>query len=321
MTVLAVHSREERTLFDTTLKQIGDLPPVHWLIHLGLWGYPPFSWIGSLLHLIFTQQALQWTETHLVWIMVSGLLMGFMTFELIFWAWSWVRGRQIGYDKYRATHWTTGPNAGKLKKKPVDLEKARARRFAWPLVGLPLYVVAVGMLTWYLLWPGAASRMLLAMLWFAFTPVRRVMAIAAARKAYRANHPNDTIETTLFEDVRAYFISGVSRPPHERRLIEPPFEDTGVLYRFLNWGHATFSRYGTFWRIFQFWNFLRFWGIVVQLVMAFFWPISAVAAPFYYMWTVEEYKNMINPWWRTHRNNKYHGNITSGAAAVKASSV
>ena len=302
-------------MLNTTWGQIEHLPPVYWLIHLGLWGHAPFSWVGDLLSLVFTQQTLQWTEARWAWLVIYGVLMFGMTFEFIYWAWAWLRGRQIGYSRERATTWTSGPNAGKLKAKPIKLEKAWARSFAWPRVGLPLYLVAVGMLTWYLMWPGDASRALLAVLWFAFTPVRRIMAIAAARKGYLANHPGSRFKTSLFEDVREYFLASVSRPLSERPEIEPPFEDTTAIYRLLNWGHAKFGRYGTFWRILRVWNFLRFWGILLQLVVSFFWPIAAVVAPFYYMWTVEDYKYVVNPKWRAYRRSGYRGGIEPPAVA------
>lgn len=294
-----------------TLDQVGDLPPVHWLTHLELWGHAPFTWIGDLVHIVFTQETLQWTEARWALLPIYALLMVFMTFEFVYWAWSWLRGRQINYDPVRATTWATGPNKGELKRKPIDLKKARARSFAWLQVGLPLYLVAAGMLTWYLLWPGDASRTLLAVLWFAFTPLRRILAIRAARKAYLVNHPGARFRTSLFQDAYAYFATGICRPFSERQKtpIEPPFENTTAVYRFLNWGHATFSRYGTFWRILRVWNFLRFWGILVQLVIAFFWPIAAVAAPFYYMDVVEDYDEAVNPWWRAYRDNEYSGGV------------
>lgn len=295
-----------------TLGQIGDLPPVHWVTHLGLWGHAPFTWVGSLLHTVFTQQTLQWTEGRWAWILISIITLGCAGFELVFWSWSWIRGRQIGYDARKARYWTSGPRNGQPKAKPIDLKKAWARSFAWPRVGLPLYLVAVGMFTWYLLWPGDASRTLLAVLWFAFTPLRRIMAIAAARKAYLKNNPGSSFDSTLFEDVREYFLTCVSRPPHKRQVVDPPFEvdkDTKSwrLYAFLNWGHATFGRYGAFWRVFRFWNVLRFWGVLLQLVVAFFWPIAAVVAPFYYMWAVEDYEDVVNPKWRAYRKSKYEG--------------
>lgn len=305
-------------MFMATLREIDSLPPVHWLTHLGLWGHAPFTWVGDLLHLIFTQQMLRWNEIHGIWLLVSVIILGSAGFELVFWAWSWIRGRQINYDPNRATTWTNGPRAGQLKKKPIDLKKARARSFAWPRVGLPLYLVAVAMFAWYLLWPGGASRTLLAVLWFAFTPARRVMAIAAARKVYLANHPGSRFESSLLEDVHAYFMTGISRPPSKRQEIEPPFENTTAIYRLLNWGHATFSRYGTFWRIFRVWNFLRFWGILLQLAASFLWPIAAVVAPFYYMDVVEDYEEVVNPWWRAYRNNKYQGGAAPSAPPVVA---
>lgn len=295
--------------------QIGDLPPVHWLTHLGLWHHAPFTWIGELLHFIFTQQALRWTEARFALIVIIVPLLILMGLELLFWMWSWVRGRQIDYNKEKAEFWTTGPRAGKRKAKPIKLDRARARSFAWPQVGLPLYLVAVAMFTWLIMWPGEASRVFLAFLWFALTPVRRTMAISAARKAYRANHPNDTINSTLLQDVTGYFRTGVSRPARVRREIEPPFENTKWLYRILNWGHAKFGRYGTFWRVFRFWNFVRFWGFLVQLIVAFAWPISAVIAPFYYMDAVEDYEDMMTPWWRAYDENRWESTITRDAAA------
>lgn len=303
---------------ENLIQEIGDLPPVHWLIHLGVWDHAPFSWIGDLLHLIFTQQALQWSEGRLAWFVVTVLVLSGMTLELSWWLWSWMRGRQIDYDERKARYWTDGPRAGKPKTKPINLKKARARRFAWPMIGLPMYLVAVGMYTWYLLWPGTASRLLLAALWFAFTPVRRTMLIAVARKAYRANNPDDTIGTTLREDVWNYFYTGVARPPAKKRVIEPSFEPTSWPYEFLNWGHANFGRYGTFWRVFRFWNFLRFWGVLVQLVIAFYWPIAAVIAPFFYMHCVEDYEEWMNPWWRRYRKSEYNGSVVKSTVVDTA---
>jgi len=283
----------------------------HWLLH-DLWGYWPFTSIGWFFSQIFGQQTLAWVGDHFAWLTVCIVMLGSMTLEFIYWAWAWIRGRQIDYDPERAEFWTTGPRAGQAKAKPVKLERARARRYAWPRVGLPLYLVAVSMYISYLLWPGSVSSLTLALLWFVFGPVRRAMCIAAARKAYLANNPNDRLTTTLRQDVWDYFVTGVSRPPSQKRYIEPPFEDTNRGYKFLNWGHATFSRYGTFWRVFRFWNVVRFWGIVTQLVIAFFWPIAAIVAPFFYMKCVEDYQRWMTPWWRRYRKMKYRGKVIEG---------
>lgn len=293
-------------------RQVSNLPPAHWVTGLALWHQPPFSWVGDLLNVVFTQQLLQWTESRVAWLLVTCVAVGVMTFEFLWWSWAWIRGRQINYDDHKATYWTTGPHAGQLKANPINLRKARARRYGWPLVGLPLYLVAVGMYLWYLLWPGDASRLLLAVLWFCFAPVRRTLLIAVARKVYRANNPNDRLGTTLFEDVYNYFYTGVARPFEKRRYVEPPFEDTGMIYKALNWGHATFGRYGTFWRLWRFWNFLRFWGLLVEAVIAFYWPIAAIVAPFFYMWAVSDYQDWVNPWWRRHRKSEYHGKVIKG---------
>jgi hypothetical protein len=295
-------------MFKGFLHSVGNIPPVHWLTQLGLWHHAPFSWIGDL----FAQHALTWVGGHFAWLLVMGVFLISAGLELVFWSWTWFRGRQIGYDEHKAKYWTTGKRAGQLKAKPIDLRKARARRFAWPRVGLPLYLVAVGMFTWYLLWPGAASAEFLAILWFFFAPVRRALFIATARRAYRANHPDDELDTTLWEDVFQYFYTGVARPAHQRRVIDPPFEDTSAVYRFLNWGHATFGRYGKFWRILRFWNFLRFWGLLVEAIISAFWPIAAVVAPFFYMWGVEDYEDWMNPWWRRYRKSEYRPKIIRG---------
>lgn len=319
VTATAVISYPERVrTLSNIVDQVGNLPPVHWLTHLGVWHHAPFSWVGDLLGTIFSQHLLQWSGNRLGWLIITIVVLSGMTLELVWWLWSWMRGRQVGYDSRRAEYWTTGPRAGQRKSKPINLVRARARRFAWPMLGLPLYLVAVSMYLWYLVWPGDASRLLMAMLWFVFTPVRRAMFIAVARKAYRANHPNDRLETSLLEDVYNYFFTGVARPANKQRYIEPPFENTSWFYRFLNWGHASFSKYGTFWRVFRFWNFLRFWGLLVQLFVAFFWPIAAVAAPFFYMSGVEDYEDWMNPWWRRYRKSEYHGKVIKGTVVTRA---
>lgn len=294
------------------LQQVADLPPVHWVTHLGLWDHAPFSWVGNLLGAIFTQEALRWTETRFAWIAIMGVVLVAMTLELMWWAWSWLRGRQVKYDSHMATHWTSGPRAGELKKKPINLKKAKARRYAWPYLGLPLYLVAVGMYGWYLMWPGVASRFTLAVMWLIFIPVRRALFIAVARKAYRANYPDDELTTTLWQDVYDYYHTGVGRPAYQRADIEPPFEDTTWYYRFANRVHATFSKHGAFWRLWRFWNVLRFWGLLLHIVFAFFWPIAAVIAPFYYMHGVEDYEKQRRPWWRRYRKNKPTTNVVRG---------
>ena len=294
------------------LQQIGDLPPIHGLIHLGLWHYPPFSWAGYLLRWAFGQHLLHWSQGHLGWLLICSIVRPSLTLELLCWMWSWLRGRQINYDEHKAKFWTTGPRAGKLKAKPINLDRARARRYAWPRVGLPFYLVAIGMYVWFLAWPTGASQLFLAAMWFAFTPVRRVMFIATARKAYRANHPDDSLETTLLQDVYNYFYTGIARPKNKRPDIEPPFESAGWISKIGNGAHALFSRYGLFWRIFRVWNIFRFWGILVQLGISFFWWIAAPIAPFVYMAGVEDYAEWMNPWWRRYRKQHYGGQIIKG---------
>ena len=283
---------------------IGDLPPIHWLTHLGMWQWPFFEWLGGLFSSLFTQDALQWVEGRGAWLLIATIALTALTLEMAWWSWSWLRGRQIGYSNERAEFWTSGPRKGQRKENPINIKKAKIRSYAWPYVGLPLYLVAVGMYAWYLMWPGEASRIFLALLWCVFTPARRTLSIAVARKAYLANNPGCTLDTTVSQDVYNYFVTGVARPEAKRRLIDPPFEGTSRFYRLLNWGHRVFGRYGTFWRIWRFWNFLRFWGLLVQLAAAFLWPVAVLAAPFFYMWGVQDYQKWVNPWWRRYRKSE-----------------
>ena len=290
------------------LSSVADLPPIHWFLHL-----PPVEWLGSILDGIFAQAPLQWAEDRFGWMLFMGLAMLCLTGETLWCLWVWLRARQVNYDSVAARTWSDG----RPRQKPVDVEKGLYRKYAWPFVVLPLYLVAVGMYTWYLLWPGTASRLLLAGLWLGFLPARRAWTILIARKAFVANNPGFRLETTWLQDVHSYYLTGFTGPKQNKKLSEPPFENVGI-YKVANAFHRVFSRYGLFWRLFRFWNIVRFWGVLVHVLMAFCWPIAAVFAPFYYMACVHDYKNSLTPWARAWRkNNEYHGKVVRGTVVAR----
>ncbi len=291
--------------------EVGNLPPVDWFLHLSLWDHRPFSWLADLTGFLFNgSQGL--ISSHLSWIILVLAVIVPLTLELVWWSVVWLRAKEAGYDQYKCTHWTTGDRADQLRSPIVNLNKGIVRSLSWPKLGLPLYLLAVGMLCFYTAWPNRASWTLLSLVWFVSSPLRRIASIWVARRAYLRLNPNDKLESSLRDDVYNYYWCGLSRPPQSGKQPNQSFSgDTwyGVVG---NWIQRNFGRYGKFWRVFRIYNIVRFWGLLVQALVSWFWPVAAVVAPFYYMYAVADYQDWVNPWWRRYRRNEYHGIVVKG---------
>jgi len=316
-------------MFDWIVDPIAGLPPIHWLLNLGLWHSWPFTWIGAAWSFVADQDSVQWVADRFAGLAIAGLVVGLMLLHLLWFGCAWYRGAQIGYDTVKAVRWTTGLRAGKSKKHPVKLEIALTRRYAWPLLCLPLFLIGAGMYIWtFVLWPSAGSLMLMPIAWFVTTPLRRMWFIWVARKAYRADRDNKELTTRFMDDVWGYFTTGIAPSPKRRMTkaeklaeFEPSFEGIGWISRGLIWGERVLCTWQLWpiWRWLCFWRVFRFWGLLAQLVVAFFWPIACAVAPFVYAKAAEDYKRWINPWWRRYRDNKYGGGtIVKGEVVKKA---
>ncbi len=306
---------------------IADLPPVHWLLNLGLWDSWAFAWIGSVVEFIGAQESLKWAMDRFAGLTITGAVVGLMFLHLVWYMWAWYRGAEIKYDPVKAVKWTSGPRKGKRKKHPVKLEIALTRRYAWPLLCLPLFLVGAGMYVWtFVLWPGKGSLMLMPIAWFVTTPLRRMWFIWVARKAYRANHGNKELTTSFMDDVVGYFTTGIAPSPKRRMTkaeklanFEPSFEGGSWISRRLIWGERVLCTWQLWpiWRWLCFWRIFRFWGLLAQLALAFFWPIACAVAPFLYTKAAEDYQEWMNPWWRRYRDNEYSGGTIVTGEVVK----
>ncbi len=247
---------------------------------------------------------IDWFWHHWLWLWLTALVLPCLGLELAWWSVVWLRGREIGYDARAAEFWPSG----RRRRKPIDLDKAVARSYAWPALGLPFTMAASGL---YLdqLWAGTAHiYVVIAITWFLFTPIRKIGGIQVARRVWQHSNPGKKLGTSMLEDVRGYYSAGLYRPEDSySRTYDPPFEGKTLFYKFLNWLDRTFGKYGSFWRI---WNIFRYWGLVAQALVSLAWPVSAVIAPFYYMDMVSDYQFWHRPWWRRYRNSKYESTFT-----------
>lgn len=250
---------------------------------------------------------INWFWHHWLWLWLTAVVLPCMGLELMWWSVVWLRGREIDFNGHAAVYWTSGPQTGQRRRKPINIKKAVAREYSWVSLGLPFTLVAAG---FYLdqLWSGTAREyVLIAVLWYVTTPLRKIAGILAARKVWAHSNPDKRLDTTWLEDVRGYYGAGLYRLEVSTADYEPAFEGRTIFTRILNWLDRNFGKYGTFWRL---WNIFRYWGLVVQALVSLAWPVSAVIAPFYYMEVVDDYQFWHRPWWRRYRRSKYESKFT-----------
>lgn len=171
----------------------------------------------------------------------------------------------------------------------IDLKKALRRRLSIPRLGFPLWLVFSATLGLWLLRADWDTYIAIAVLWFLTTPLRKMLGIAVARKAYRDSEHKAT-QTSYWDDVM-YYYSWAFDPP------EAPGGNRPWFKRRLKWMNKFQSVLRFFWYLIQVW---RLWGMLVMAVVSMFWPIAALCAIFYHVESVDEYKYW-RPWWRFDR--------------------
>jgi hypothetical protein len=275
-------------------EQVSELPPVHlflgWFLGLGIWDWGPFGWLGH--HAPFQDRLPLFFLTIVV-------IIGLIT-ELIWWRVMVMRAKQINFNDRAATIWQTGPRKGQLKEKPVNLDRARARQISWPLLGVPFTAFAGAMWIFFLLYPEKASWQLFALLWFFTAPLRKVWGMWVARKAFRVTNPDSTITTTLWEDARDYYQTGIAGASR-RKAPEPGFESNTWFGRRMNWVQVNIRPKSLLYFLGRLLTFRWLWGVIAQLV-----------APFWYMSQVEEYRDWMRPWWRWNRQSQTPNRVVKG---------
>jgi hypothetical protein len=285
--------------------KVSDLPPVRafldWFLGLGLWDWGLFGWLGE--HAPFQDRLPLFFLTATVILGVIGQLIWHRVMVM--------RAKQIGFDETAATIWQTGPREGLPKQNPVNLDRARMRQISWPLLGLPLSVIAIGMWVFFLAYPVEASWQLFALLWFVLAPIRKVWGMWVARKAFRVTRPDHQLNTTLLQDVRDYYQTGVAGAS-SRLPIEPGFEESTWFGRTANWIQMNLRPKSALYWLGRFFSLRWVPGVVIQLFLAWIVPVSAVIAPFWYMKHVEDYRDWMRPWWRWNRDSETPNRIVRG---------
>jgi hypothetical protein len=265
---------------------------------------PPFSWLVTL-------------GAHFPWVYVMALFLGPATLVVAWQGLVFFRAVQVhAYKKgneARFTHFRDG----RKRAKPINVDKARERRITWPQLILPLYLVAWGMFAVQGIWFHPDTYVLLAVLWFLFTSVRKIMGIRAARKVFIADpkHGAGSLPNTFWQDVAGYYECGWSSSSHKakRKPYEPLF-DKGIIGTLLNkicqFGIFAFGPGSPLWSLLRPWDWpMLICDLIVLAAWAFIWPLAAVITPGYYLEVVKDFKRWTQPWWRTHRNSSYNPTV------------
>jgi hypothetical protein len=300
--------------FNVNWVDIGQLPPVHWVLGWGLWHTAPFVWIHG-----FLADHFHWAIDYLPWFMAAVLLFIPMGLWLAWYSVSPLRAnaQNVKWDPDRCQYWRTGPQAGKPRLHPIDYRQAVTRRYSIPFVGIPLYLSAIFLWSLVLLYPGHASWQLCALLWLVTAPLRRTLSIATARRAYLFRNHGDQLDTTLMQDVRAYYITGLTLGRVDSDSYEPAFDSDSVWARAGNRVHR-WLKLEAGRMLISFFYPRRWFGFLWMIIASLFWPVSSTLAPFYYIEVAEDYQSLVTPKWRFNRESKYDGgNVVRGEASWK----
>lgn len=171
----------------------------------------------------------------------------------------------------------------------IDLKKALRRRLSVPRLGLPLWLFFAGALGFWLLRADWDTYLAIAVVWFLTAPLRKMLGIAVARRAYRDSE-RESPQTSYWDDV-LYYYAWALYPPEAPGGNQPWFRKR------LKWLNKLQGVLRFFWVIIQVW---RLWGMLVMAVVSLAWPVAALCAIFYHVENVDEYKYW-KPWWRFDR--------------------
>lgn len=170
----------------------------------------------------------------------------------------------------------------------IDLKKALRRRLSVPRLGFPLWLAFAVMLAVWFSHMNLHTYVTVAFFWFLTTPLRKMLGIAIARKAHRDSQ-NEQPETSYWDDVVYYYSWALDLP-------ESPGSKVWFK-RKLKWLNKFRPVLFFWWYLLQVW---RLWGMIFVAIASFFWPIAALAAIFYHVESVDEYR-YYKPWWRLNR--------------------
>ncbi len=222
---------------------------------------------------------LEWLTSHGVFLWLTFIFVGGGAVELLWYYVVVLRAADVRWDPQRC-----------LTKNPsINLGKARRRKVSWPMLGLPLFLIAASLFVlqlWFYSW---GTYILISMGWLLTAPLRKMWGMAVARRVYAQQH-GERSETSYWHDVAYYYGWGFDLPSRPEGQVW--FEDR------LTW----LNNFQKLWYVIQIW---RFWGVFAQAVLSLLWPVVAIGSAFYHMDQTDDYTYSC-PWWRFDRKTSRH---------------
>jgi hypothetical protein len=190
-----------------------------------------------------------------------------------------IRAWDIRYDPERADKL----KSGRLRRKRINLDKARRRRVSVPYYGVPMLAGWVFAMVVLFMHPSWTTYLVVATLCLITSPLQEVWLIGVARRI--KTKTNKQLDKSFRNAIRGYYSSGLSLP--DSKHPEPWFEDRLAWLNFFQKFHYLLHAF-------------RFWGLGAEALGCLCWPVLWLVAVFDRLDKVEAYDERT-PWWRLDR--------------------